>query len=166
MTPHRPPAEHHDPARTRTTFADPGASAREAARRRIENDKWAPEALLPAEAFSDEPASHEDFARLCEPDTPTGRNANAVQLRIMSSCAGWKKRPTAGEFYDAIRAEHPTPRQTGLVRRWGAEATITDLLQAWVQHAYTLRQLVQALHRAHFECSSSIRVINRWKNSP
>ncbi len=40
---------------------------------------------------------------------------------------------------------------------WGAEATVRDLLDAWVQHAYTLRQLVQALHRAHFDCGSRIR---------
>ena len=45
---------------------------------------------------------------------------------------------------------------------WGGEATLEDLVEAWAQHAYTFRQLVQALHRAGFTCSSRIRTINRW----
>ena len=157
-----PPGGPRADPQTSTTFNVPAVAAREAARRRIENDKWAPEALLPAEAFSDEPASQQDFARLCDPDTPTGRNAHAVRRRILSSCAGWKKRPTPEELYHAVRAERPTPRQIVIIRMWGAEATVRDLLEAWVQHAYTLRQLVQALHRADFDCGSRIRVINRW----
>ena len=45
---------------------------------------------------------------------------------------------------------------------WGAEATAAELIEAWVQHAYTLRQLVAALHRANFACVSRIHKINRW----
>ena len=148
------PANH----RTPTTFDIVG----ETARRRVENDKWAPATLLPAEAFSDEPAGESVFRRLCAPETPRGRHARAVHRRIMSSCAGWEKRPTAGEFYDAVRASRPTDRQKVIVRMWGAEATLEDLVEAWAQQAYTFRQLVRALHRADFSCGPRIRTINRW----
>lgn len=112
--------------RTRATFD----IAAETARRRLENDKWAPATLLPAEAFSDQPASETAARRLCAPETPRGRNAWAVHRRIMSSCAGWKERPTAAEFYDAIRANEPTDRQKAIIRMWGAEATLEDLIEA------------------------------------
>ena len=144
--------------KTRSTFD----IAAEIARRRLESDQWAPATLMPAEAFSDEPASETAFRRLCAPDTPRGRNAWAVHRRIMSSCAGWKQRPTAAEFYDAIRANEPTDRQQSILRMWGAEATLGDLVEAWAQQAYTFRQLVRALHRAEFTCGSRIRTINRW----
>ena len=80
----------------------------------------------------------------------------------MSSCAGWKRRPTASEFYDAVRADEPTERQDAIVRMWGSEASLADLLEAWAQQAYTFRQLVAALHRAGCTCGSQIRTINRW----
>ena len=147
-----------DSVRTPATFD----IAAETARRRLENDKWAPETLLPAEAFSDQPASETAFRRLCAPEAPRGRDAWAVHRRIMSSCAGWKERPAAAEFYDAIRANEPTDRQKAIIRMWGAEATLEDLVEAWAQHAYTFRQLVRALHRAGFTCGSRIRTINRW----
>ena len=134
----------------------------ETARRRVENDKWAPATLLPAEAFSDEPASEAVSQRLCAPETPRGRHAGAVHHRIMSSCAGWAERPTAGEFYDAVRASRPTDRQQAIVRMWGTEATLEDLVEAWAQQAYTFRQLVRALHRADFSCGPRIRTVNRW----
>ena len=147
-----------DAMRTSTTFDIAG----ETARRRDETDQWAPATLLPAEAFSDEPAGEAVFRRLCGPETPRGRHAWAVHRRIMSSCAGWEKHPTAGEFYDAVRASRPTDRQKVIVRMWGAEATLEDLVEAWAQQAYTFRQLVRALHRADFSYGPRIRTINRW----
>ena len=147
-----------DSVRTPATFD----IAAETTRRRLENDEWAPETLLPAEAFSDQPASEITFRRRCVPEAPRGRDAWAVHRRIMSSCAGWKERPTAAEFYDAIRANEPTDRRKAIIRMWGAEATLEDLVEAWAQHAYTFHQLVRALHRAGFTCGSRIRTINRW----
>ena len=130
--------------------------------RSVENDEWAPETLLPAEAFSDRRAGETAFCRLCAPEAPRGRDARAVHRRIMSSCAGWKERPTATEFYDAIRANEPTDRQKAIIRMWGTEATLEDLVGARAQHAYTFRQLMRALRRAGFTCGSRIRTINRW----
>ena len=147
-----------EPVRTPAVFD----IASETALRRVEYDKWAPATLLPAEAFSDEPAGEAVFRRLFAPETPSGRRAWAVHRRIMSSCAGWEERPTAGEFYDAVRASRPTDRQKVIVRMWGAEATLEDLVEAWAQQAYTFRQLVRALHRAEFSGGPRIRTINRW----
>ena len=85
-------------------YADPDRVRQEAERRRGEEDRWAPATLLPPEAFSDAEATRRDFQRLCEPGAGTGRQAAAVHRRIMSSCAGWRRRPTAAEFYEAVRA--------------------------------------------------------------
>ena len=43
--------------------------AAETARRRLENDQWAPATLLPTEAFSDQPASETVFSAGCAPLT-------------------------------------------------------------------------------------------------
>ena len=134
----------------------------ERGRRQAERNPMRPAMLLPPSAFSDRPAAEDEFRRLCAPGTPRGRHARAVQRRLASGCAGWKRRPTAEEFYDAVRAEQPTERQAGIIRMWGAEATAGELIEAWVQHAYTLRELVAALHRANFSCAPRIRKINRW----
>ena len=131
-------------------------------RRRAERNPWRPASLLPPDAFSDRPASEDSFRRLCAPGTPRGRHAPAVRLRLASSCAGWKRRPTAEEFYDAVRAEQPTERQASIIRMWGTEATTGDIIEAWVQRAYTLRQIVAALHRANFTYAPRIHKLNRW----
>ena len=60
-----------DSVRTSATFD----VAAEATGRRLDNDEWAPETLLPAEAFSDQPASETAFRRLCAPEAPRGRDA-------------------------------------------------------------------------------------------
>lgn len=135
---------------------------REIAERRAERSDCPPAALLPPDAFSDQPAGAAAFRRLCEPATPCGRNAWAIHRRIMSSCAGWAQRPTADEFYEAVRARTPSDRQKTIIRMWGAEATVAEIIEAWVQRAYTWRELVAALHRAQFTYGPRIRIINRW----
>ncbi len=131
-------------------------------RRLREPDPSEPATLLPPSAFSDDPATDWDLERLKDPNARTGRYADAVHFRLMSSCAGWKTRPTASEFYDAVRATGPTARQRAIVSAWGREATFFELLEAWAQRAYTDRELVRALHLAGFDCGERIREINRW----
>ena len=143
-------------------YADPERVRQEATRRRDEEDRWAPATLLPPDAFSDAAATRRDFQRLGDPGAATGRHAAAVQRRILSSCAGWSRRPTAEEFYEAVRATRPTRRQQAIVDMWGREATFQELLEAWAQRAYTDRQLVRALHLAGFNCGDRIREINQW----
>ncbi len=60
-----------DSVRTPATFD----VATETARHRLENDQWAPETLLPTEAFSDRLAIETAFRQLCTQETPCGRDA-------------------------------------------------------------------------------------------
>ena len=145
---------------------DSSARAIAELRHRLDHEEAPPPecGLEPAGAFSNTPATRTDFNNLC-PDvkaTDTGRNSEAVRWRIASSCAGWGEPPTASEFYDAVRATEPTQRQKAIVLMWGSEATIGEILEAWAQHAYTLHELVRALHLAGFRFPSRIREINRW----
>ena len=140
----------------------PARVRREIERRLQEPDQWADATLLPPSAFGDDLATDRDFERLGEPNARIGRHADAVHFRLMSSCAGWQARPTASEFYDAVRAARPTARQRAIVSAWGREATFHELLEAWAQRAYTDRDLVRALHLADFDCGERIREINRW----
>ena len=121
-------------------------------------------ALAPPEAFSDQMAPAEALDRLCPGGDPalTGRRSEAVYWRIVRSCAGWGEKPTSEEFYDAVRAASPTDRQTAIVLMWATEATLPELLRAWAQRAYTLRQLVRALHLARFTGPGRVRQINQW----
>lgn len=169
---HEPVGSHGRPRAASPGYASTAVDGRprngsarvrqEIERRLREPDRWAPATLLPPSAFSDEPATDWDFERLGDPTARTGRHADAVHFRLMSSCAGWKTRPTAGEFYDAVRATCPTARQRAIVSAWGREATFFELLEAWAQRAYTDRELVRALHLAGFDCGERIREINRW----
>ena len=120
--------------------------------------------LGPPEGFSDELATERDFQRLCNGLDPalTGPRAAAVRWRIVSSCAGWEARPTTEEFYEAVRAGNPTRRQRAIVLMWATEATLWEILEAWAQRAYTIRQLVRAMHLAHFDYPDRIREINQW----
>lgn len=100
-------------------------------------------------AFSNTPAPETYFRDWPDHDPDhMGRTSEAVARRLISSCAGWPRRPTASEFYDAIRAERPTRRQQVLISVWAVEASSLDLFDAWGEHVYTWRQLVAALHRA------------------
>ena len=77
-----------------------------------------------------------------------GRESLSVRRRIRSSCAGWVERPTAGEFYDAVRAED-RPRDSGnLITMWVQEASDAEMALAWAEEAYTFRELVAAIERA------------------
>ncbi len=118
--------------------------------------------LRPPEAFSADPAPPEALDSLCPGVDPaeTGRNARAVEGRIGSSCAGWAKPPTPGEFYEAVRAGRPTERQKAIVLMWVTEATTHELMAAWAQHAYTFRQLAQAAAAAGLTYPAPIQQLN------
>ena len=121
-------------------------------------------ALLPAERFSNAPA--EEWHRRII-DTPSGadktrEHSRAVQLRFATSCAGWETRPTAAEFYAAVRAERPTDRQIAILDTWATEAEWDELLEAWTEHAYTFYELAAALHRAGLTRCRAAAALNGW----
>ena len=126
------------------------------------------ECLLPPEAFSDEGPTQDDFARLrpgIEPREKRERSTT-VRARISGSCAGWRRRPTCREFYAAVRAAKPDDRQKGLLAMWATEAHWRELMQAWAEEVYTLRELVTALHRAGLARCRCARILNRWAAHP
>lgn len=69
-------------------------------------------------------------------------------MRLGLSCAGWKYWPISEEFYEAVRAPRPTPRQRLILETWVTEAHWVELIHAWTEEAYTLRELATAPHRA------------------
>ena len=87
---------------------------------------------------------------LCPAAKDAGRKAKAVRVRIARSTAGWNVRPTAEEFYEAIREPRPSDRQAAIVAMWAQEAGPREMLLAWTQRAYSWRILVDALHRHGF----------------
>ncbi|MYN65903.1 MAG: hypothetical protein F4X11_12865 [Acidobacteria bacterium] len=127
-----------------------------------------PPTLRKPEVFADAgPTAHETqrLSRACGPEE-TGRGSITVERRLARSCAGWDERPKSGEFYDAIRAEKPDRRQRTLLRVFSQEAEWHELISAWAEGAYTLRQLVAALHRAgHAQCRAA-RALNQWAIVP
>ena len=127
-----------------------------------------PPTLRKPEVFADiEPTAHE-AQRLSRARGPeeTGRNSITVELRLARSCAGWDERPKSWELYDAIRAEKPAGRQRTILHVFAREAEWYELISAWAERAYTLRQLVAALHRAgHAQCRAA-RALNRWAMAP
>ena len=132
--------------------------------RRQWDDRFPDCTLKPPECFSDERSTDSELEQLCPGLDParTGPNALAVRVRIARSCAGWQQQPTTEEFYAAIRSAEPTLRQRNLVRMWASEASIAEIILGWAQRAYTIRELVAAMHRAGFPFTARIRAINRW----
>ena len=126
------------------------------------------ETLLPAENFGDQPAG-ERFAtllRLNEPTTASGPDSPTIALWLGCRCAGWPRTPTGREFYEAVRAKRPTSRQRAILDAWANQADWTEVLQAWAEHAYTMRELVAALRRNGLGRCRIARSVNRWAKRP
>ena len=118
--------------------------------------------LLPSERFADTPASPLERQSIKAPTgaDDTGRHSRTVRLRLAKSRAGWPRRPTSAEFYDAVRAETPTDRQRAILGTWAAEAEWHELILAWTEDAYGFRELVAALHRAGYSRCQAARPLN------
>ena len=121
-----------------------------------------PAILAPPEAFSNEKPDKDILERFHSRHDPSqlGRHSRAVHARLSSSCAGWRTRPTAPEFYDALRTTDPTPRQRQLIHTWLQEATREDFLYAWAEGVYTWHQLAGAIHAAQHHRSPRCADIN------
>ena len=126
------------------------------------------EILLPAESFDDEPAGERftKLLRLNEPTTAEGPDSPTVALWLGCRCAGWPRMPTNREFYEAVRAQRPTGRPRAILDAWANQADWTEVLQAWAEHAYTMRELVAALRRNGLGQCRIARTINRWARRP
>ena len=108
-----------------------------------------PEILAPPEAFSDRASDDVIRSRYLVTRDPTlvGPKSQTVLSRITSSCAGWPRPPSTEEFYAAIHATDPDERQQAVIWMWMTEATNDQIVLAWAEGVYTIRDLVRAIHR-------------------
>ena len=108
-----------------------------------------PAVLGPPEAFTDMRGTADDRARfgIPTPAEETGPASAAIARRITKSCAGWRRSPTTREFFEAVHATDPTERQATIIGMWLREAPIDEVVLACAEEAYTLRELITAIHR-------------------
>ena len=98
--------------------------------------------LLPPACSPNEKPTVEKFRQLRPHAVPagTGRHSQSVRMRLGLSCAGWKPWPTSEEFYEAVRAPRPTPRQRLIWRRGPPRRTGSSWSMRGRNRAYTLRR--------------------------
>ena len=91
-----------------------------------------------------------------------GPNSATVRGRLFSCTAGWPQPPGAADLYESLRAEKPTPRQASMVRAWLQEATLVEIMLAWIEEAYSWRILVRAMHRLGYRDPRLNRYLNQF----
>ena len=92
-------------------------------------------------------------------EQPNGANAAGRQLRGLASPAA-----TERALRRDTRRRPTTDREKCLLKTWVTETEWLELIQAWAERVYTLRELVFALHRAGITRSRHSRTLNRWAN--
>lgn len=136
-------------------------------RRVAEFDRFRTDTLREPESFADTSPTDTETVRLGYAKDLVRVEAKSltVMLRLSASCAGWSEPPSAAEFYDAVRASEPTGRQRAILGTFAQEAGWHELIGGWAERAYTIRELVTALHRTgHAKCQAA-RWINGWARS-
>ena len=113
--------------------------------------------LLPAGRFSD------DYAAVdAQVPGPKGTKSSVITDLLTGTCNGWKQRPDAGEFYEAMRVAAPNARQQAIASVLVNEGTPDQVLLAQLQGAFTWRQLVQSMHQiGHYEPALA-QYVNLW----
>ena len=112
--------------------------------------------VLPPERFSDEYEPP-------DPEFPSegrGPDSDAIRGLIAGSCCGWQEPPTSEEFYEAMRATAPTERQDVVAGTLVAEASNDTLALAFLQGAFTWRQVAAVLQRRGACSSRKARYVN------
>ena len=130
--------------------------------------------LLPPERFSDDLADDDAYYDAFDGRRPPqrGRTSRALNIVMVTRCAGWDRRPRGEDLYDAFHAKSPSARQLHMVRTFFCEGDEQLLIQAWAQQAFSHRTLVRALHAAGcttgntIHSSLLIRLINQWNTEP
>lgn len=127
--------------------------------------------VLPPERFTDEAMPEERKKRLrgswYEKARAAGpRNSPIVAGRFAQVCCGWPRPPTAEELYEAVRAIDPTPRQRAVFTTWLCESPPHELLEAWADGVYTIRELVAAMHAHGWETSPRSQYLNNFAQPP
>ena len=133
-------------------------------RRATEFDRFRIETLLPAKRFAATVATDEETLRLGNSSdlAEVGAKSVTIMLQLAGTCAGWKKPPTGEEFHIAVRARRPNARQRAILGAFAQEVGLHDLIAAWAERAFTIRELVAALHRSGRARCRAARWINGW----
>ena len=126
--------------------------------------------LLPPERFSPVLAGDDCYYDAFEGRQPPqrGRRSRALNIVMVTRCAGWDRLPSGKDLYDAFHAEQPSDHQIRMVRTFFDEGDEQLLIQAWAQQAFSHRTLVRALHCAGcttgntVHASLLIQLINQW----
>ena len=123
--------------------------------------------LGPPEAFSDELAPIKLSRKLgLNTHRETGPNSVTLARVIASRTAGEPDPPTPAEVYDAMAAVKRNERQRYAVETWIINATPTDMLDAWIERAYSWRMLVRAMHECAWPWYHLYRTINFYADRP
>lgn len=144
-----------------------GAERREALRRAGAGAWPVRRRVAPPDRFSDETAAQRiDVQGLLEALAGDGRGCESgtVKTRLARACAGWETPPTSAEFHAALRSDEPDGRQLAIVRTWAAEADGRDVMGAWCEQAFTLRELVAALHRSGASVCKAAGMLNALRS--
>ena len=125
-------------------------------RKRRRNEPREREGVRNPERFSDAYAPP-------DPEWPEkrGPEATAIAGLLARSCCGWRRRPTSAEFYDAIRAEQPSARQEAIVDVLMFEASEHTMTLAYLQGAFTWRQLARAIAKRPDRSERLAAYVNR-----
>ena len=99
-------------------------------------------AVLPVQQFSDEYAAPDP-----QFNERRGPEAEAIAWLLCGSCCGWGRSPDTHEFYEAIRATKPTPRQVSIINVLISEASMNTVALAYLQGAFSWKQLATAMER-------------------
>ena len=73
-------------------------------------------------------------------------------VRRQRFARGWRERQPSGTgargpAATELTKPRPDPRQQALIATWAKEASYLDIIDAWGEHVYTIRELVAAFHR-------------------
>ena len=156
--------EHNSGSEILTTMTATGeaevlrwAEAETARRLREESEQPEDVVLLPADRFSDDYAPAD-----AEVPGPKGRKSSVITDLLAGACSGWKQRPDAAEFYEAMRVAAPNARQRAIAGVLINEGTPDQVLLAQLQGAFTWRQLVRSMHQVEHYEPALARYVNLW----
>ena len=145
--------------------ADPELLAwveRETARRSREENPDYPAQLRPLEDFSDDYADPSKYESVNQ--KRTGPKSATLAGLIIGDCCGWPEPPSSKEVYEAMRTERRTDRQESMIDMV-LRADFETLFGAWMESAFTWRQVARAVRERTWLEPEQIRAINTTASS-
>ena len=133
----------------------------ETARRDEEENPERPTKVRSLESFSDEYADPTKYKTVNQ--KRIGRKSATIKGMIAGECCGWPEPPTSDEVYEAMRAERPTRRQRSMIDMV-LRADFEKVFGAWMEGAFTWRQVARAIGRQACPYPKQVHAINTTAN--